>query len=141
MTLHPLLQHLTSSKYDFYVCLYQQEEEICSRQEGTFANGIEHLRSKHNVQLRKGRDYCSMCEVIFNNKLNAMAHYLSHVIEYGEPSRAEKTILVMGSGHHFWARAQVGMGFVGTGRHGQCHFINFWAWAPTIGHRALKGHE
>jgi len=49
--------------------------------------------------------------------------------------------IVMGSGHHFWARAQAGMGFVGTGRHGQCHFINFWAWAPTIGHRALKGHE
>ena len=49
--------------------------------------------------------------------------------------------LVMGNGQNFLARADAGMGFAGTGGHGQCHFLNFLARAPTIGQWARNGHK
>ena len=57
---------------------------------------LQHLGQAHNCFLKEIIDYCSKCKSIFESKLMAVSHWLTHIIEleekvailepYGEPT-------------------------------------------------------
>ena len=71
-----------------FLCLYQvkgaKPDNFCGHVEESFDEMLKHLTISHNCQLEETIDYCSKCKYIFESKLMAVSHWLTHLIELEE---------------------------------------------------------
>ena len=71
-----------------FLCLYQvkgaKPGNFCGHVEESFDKMLKHLAKGHNCQLQEAIDYCSKCKYIFESKLIAVSHWLTHLIELEE---------------------------------------------------------
>ena len=71
-----------------FLCLYQvkgaKPGSFCGHVEESFDEMQKHLATGHSCQLKETIDFCSKCKYIFESKLMAVSHWLTHLIELEE---------------------------------------------------------
>ena len=71
-----------------FLCLYHTKKtkngQFCGQIEQNFDSMLQHLAQDHNCLLKEIIDYCSKCKSIFESKLMAVCHWLTHIIELEE---------------------------------------------------------
>ena len=71
-----------------FLCLYQvkgaKPGNFCGHVEESFDEMLKHLATGHSCQLKETIDFCSKCKYIFESKLMAVSHWLTHLIELEE---------------------------------------------------------
>ena len=78
----PMLRSSVNHDAKIYLCLYQSLgvlSTMCGNQAQTFSDMIEHQR-EHDICLQPGVDYCSDCQLVFSEKMEAVDHYLTHTL-------------------------------------------------------------
>ena len=71
-----------------FLCLCHTKKtkngQFCGQIEQSFDSMLQHLAFDHNCPLEEIIDYCSKCKCIFESKLMAVSHWLTHIIELEE---------------------------------------------------------
>ena len=64
------------------MCLWKQEDDVCSLPCGDFTSFLGHLRHDHGVDLRPNLDFCDGCEIIFKSRAEVVNHYLEKALMF-----------------------------------------------------------
>ena len=68
---------------DYFICLVKDGHGgYCSYKYEGFQNLIEHFATNHGLSFKKNVDFC--CENLFESKLDALDHFLSHICNLEE---------------------------------------------------------
>ena len=87
------LDEATGLETESYFCLWPVKSDPCGFITADFSKLIDHFK-QHGLNLQKGIDFCTMCEKIFSNRIQAIEHYIRHSLDikalYREGNKTEQ---------------------------------------------------
>ena len=75
-----ILDEKTGLESESYFCLWPVKSDPCGFITTDFSKLIDHFK-QHSLDLKKGTDFCTMCEKIFSNRIQATEHYIRHSLD------------------------------------------------------------